>query len=196
MSDNDTPTPSDSDAETRPLPSGEAAWPTAPGAAAPMNSEPFVRRHAVAVAIVAAVLAVIVVAGGTAWGVSAAVASTQTAGAPMKPAAHGSHTAAHKTDSRKAGAAKRVKAHVARGAISAISGDTWTVKSASGSTLMVKIDSATTFGTKKSPASRDSFAVGDTIGVIGTRSGTTITAKKIVHVPVHSTATPTPAPTA
>ncbi|MDR6971064.1 DUF5666 domain-containing protein [Leifsonia shinshuensis] len=194
MSDNDIPTPLASD-ETRPydtVSAPGAAVPSAPPAQ-PAAPEPFVRRHAVAVAIVAAVLAVIVVAGGTAWGVSAAVASTQTASAPMKPTVHAAGT---KASARKAAASKHAKAHAVRGTITAISGDSWTVRSASGKTATVKLDSATTFGTKKTPATRDSFAVGDRIGVLGTRSGTTVTAKKIVHLHATSTGTPSPAPSA
>ncbi|MEV8213919.1 DUF5666 domain-containing protein [Leifsonia sp. NPDC077715] len=150
----------------------------------------FLRRHAVGVGVAAAALAVIVVAGGTAWGVSAAVASTQTAA--VAPAAQ---SAMHKTGPHTGASGKRKAEHGARGTLTAVNGDTWTLKTASGTTVSVKITSSTAFGTKKSPAARDSFASGDRIGVLGTRSGDSVTATRIVHIPLHAhTAPPTPAP--
>ena len=157
----------------------------APAAAPSPSGRGFLFRHSLGVGIAAGVLAVVVVAGGTAWGVSAAVAGTQTtASAPMSPvdastpsaAKHATHAAKH----------HKRKVHGARGTISAISGDTWTLKTAAGKTVTVKLTSTTAFGTKKAPAKRDSFAVGTKIDAIGKRSDETVTATRIVHLPLHA----------
>ena len=183
MNTNDTPEP---DVETtHPL-----DHPTPPASAetfAPL------RRHAVGVAVAAAVLAVVVVAGGTAWGVSAAVAASQTTTSAAMPA---TKNASHTTGEKSAKHAKR-KAHGAVGTIAAIAGDTWTLHAASGATVTVKLSSTTAFGTKKTPSTASSFAVGDKVGALGTRSGDTVTATRVVHLPLPGhTAKPTPAPTA
>ncbi|MGO4536097.1 DUF5666 domain-containing protein [Leifsonia sp. 2MCAF36] len=148
------------------------------------------RRHSVGIAITAGVLAVIVVAGGTAWGVSAAVAGSQTtASAPMAAASH--------STGAKAGKHGKSKAHGAVGTITAINGDTWTLNAASGATLTVKLSSTTAFGTKKAPSTASSFAVGDKVGALGSRAGDTVTATRIVHAPAQAhMSTSTPAPTA
>jgi hypothetical protein len=182
---------------TEQLPTGQPAYPAQPTYAAPapaaapaQTSSSFLRRHAVGVGVAAAVLAVIVVAGGTAWGVSAAVASTQTAAsAPMTSmnTSHDTKAAAHK---------KKHKVHGAAGTIATMSGDTWTLHADSGTTVTVKLSSSTAYGTKKTPATASSFAVGDKVGALGTRSGDTVTATRIVHLPLKAhTSTPSPAPT-
>lgn len=155
----------------------------------------FFRRHALGLGVAAAVLAVVVVAGGTAWGVSAAVAAANTAApAASNPAVHG--TAKH---AAKGAGAARTHAKGTVGTLTAISGDTWTVRSAAGATITVTVDSSTTYGTPKSPATASSFAVGDRIAVLGARSGDSVTATRIAHLaPKHSTTStpmPTPAPT-
>ncbi|MFP3464818.1 DUF5666 domain-containing protein [Leifsonia sp. SIMBA_070] len=169
---------------TRPLGSES---PETPAGASPAS----LRRRVLGLSIVAAVLAVIVVAGGTAWGVSAAIAGTRSsASAPM------ASTASH-THASKSGKHPGRKAHGAVGTITAIDGGSWTIHAASGATVTVKVSSSTAFGTKKSPATQASFAVGDRIGALGFRSGDTVTATRIVHLPVHAhTSRPTPAPTA
>ena len=184
--------------DTEPLGTAPAAPATtaAPAAtAAPASAPSFLRRHAIGVGTAAAVLAVIVVAGGTAWGVSAAVASTQPA--TVVPAA--ANTAAHGTAShRKKAHAKRAE-HGAVGTLTAVNGDTWTIKAASGKTLTVTLSSSTAFGTKKTPATRDSFTTGSRIGVLGKRTGDTVAATRIVHLPLRAhtaKATPSPAPSA
>ena len=182
MNTNDTPEP---DTEsTRPL---ERTTPPAPAETfAPL------RRHAAGLAVAAAVLAVVVVAGGTAWGVSAAVAGSQTtASAPMPGAKNASHT----TGTKSAKHAKH-KAHGAVGTITAIAGDTWTLHAASGATVTVKLSSTTAFGTKKAPSTASSFAVGDKVGALGARSGDSVTATRVVHLPLPGhTTKPTPTPT-
>ena len=165
--------------ETQPL--------VTPAAAPAAESTPsFLRRHAVAVAVIAAALAVIVVAGGTAWGVSAAVASTQTT---VDPAS--ADTTMHSAGPHTAKAGKRKAAHGVRGTLTAVNGDTWTLRTSAGKTVTVKLTSTTAFGTKKTPAERSSFVSGDRVGVLGERSGEAITAARVVHL-VHAAHTPTP----
>ena len=196
MDDNET-RPLDAATEPiEPLDRHDPIAPTPVPTAAVRESAPaFLRRHAVGVGVAAALLAVILVAGGTAWGVSAAVASTHpTVSAPAhaQSAGHGTGSAAAKAAKR-----KKAKAHGARGTLTDVGGDTWTLHAASGKTLTVKITSTTAFGTKKASANRDSFATGDRVGVLGKRSGDTITATRIVHLPLHAhTAKPSPAPSA
>lgn len=167
----------------------EAETPEVVGTAdAPRTS--FLHRHAIG-AGVAAVLAVVVVAVGTAWGVSAAVASTQTTSGSVMTPMSATHTAAPH-----AGKSAKHKLHGVRGTITAISGDTWTLRAASGKTVTVKLTSSTAFGTKKVPATRESFSVGEKVGVVGKRSGDTVTATRIVSLPLHPhTGTPTAGPT-
>lgn len=164
----------------------------------PQPDPSFFRRHALGVGVAAAVLAVVVVAGGTAWGVSAAVAAGNTA----VPAAVSA--AAHAQQGTAAGSRMHAKGVV--GSLTAISGDTWTVRSAAGATITVTVGSSTAFGTQQKPAGASSFVVGDRIAVLGARSGDTVTATRIVHLaaakrarPGAGTApagTPTPAATA
>jgi hypothetical protein len=163
--------------------------PVAPAQATDRETAPsFLRRHAIGVGVAAAVLAVVVVAGGTAWGVSAAVAAAQPAPAAASAAMHGTAAAHKKAHGKRA-------AHGVVGTLTAVNGDTWTVKAASGNTVTVTLNSETAFGTKKAPATRGSFTTGSRVGVLGTRSGDTVTATRIVHLPLHAhTATPSPAP--
>jgi len=181
--DTNEPREHDDDHPTTPLPwlEGPQQPAPAPGTAvtdsmkageAPSRPS-FFRRHTLGIGVAAVVVAVIVVAGGTAWGVSAAVAAGNTAvPASMNSAAHAKKGAA--------GASKHAKGAV--GALTSMSGDTWTMQSASGTTITVKIGSSTTYGTAKKPAAASSFAVGDRIGVLGTRTGDTVTATRIVHL--------------
>lgn len=150
----------------------------------------FLRRHTVGLAIAAAALAIVVVAGGTAWGVSAAVAG----GGSAAPAAM--DTAVHAKKGG-AGTAKQKHSHGTVGTLTAMSGGMWTIQSAAGATVTVSVGSSTTFGTAKKPATESSFAVGDRIGVIGMRSGDSVTATRIVHLAAAkkgTTATEAPTP--
>ena len=158
----------------------------------------FLRRHAVGLSIAAAALAVVVVAGGTAWGVSAAVGQADAvAPASMSTAVH--------TKKGTTGVVGRNHDRAAVGTVTAMSGGTWTIRSAAGATIAVTVDSGTTFGTAKKPADASSFTVGDRIGVVGTRVGDSVTATRIVHLAraVHgapgkhggsATSTPVPSP--
>jgi hypothetical protein len=65
------------------------------------------------------------------------------------------------------------------GPITAESGSNWTVLTTTGRTYTVIITSATAFGTKTDPATKDQFRVGDIAHVTGTTSGTAITASRV-----------------
>lgn len=152
----------------------------------------FLRRHVLGLSIAAAALAIVVVAGGTAWGVSAAIAGGDSAApAAMNSAVHA------KKGGAGGSAAKQKRSHGTVGTLTGMSGGTWTIQSAAGATVTVTVGSDTTFGTAKKPATESSFAVGDRIGVIGTRSGDSVTATRVVHVGAAkngttATAAPTP----
>ncbi|MFE4951990.1 DUF5666 domain-containing protein [Leifsonia sp. NPDC056665] len=149
----------------------------------------FFRRHAIGLSIAAAAVAIVVVAGGTAWGVSAAIAGgDSTAPAAMSTAAHAKKGAI---------SAKQKRAHGTVGTVTAMSGGTWTIQSAAGATVTVTVDSTTAFGTAKKPDSASAFAIGDRVGVIGARSGDSVTATRIVHLGAGKhgmTASPAPTP--
>lgn len=167
---------------TAPLPWLEGQQPaTAPGMAVtdsmkagePLSRPSFLRRHALGIGVAAAVVAAVVVAGGTAWGVAAAVAGGDTAvPAAMNSAMH----------AKKGAPSTGARAKGAVGTVTAISGGTWTMQSAAGATITVKIGSSTIYGTAKKPTDASSFAVGDRVGVLGARSGDTVTATRIVHL--------------
>ena len=152
----------------------------------------FIRRHAFGTSVAGATLTVCLLAGGGALGASAALADTTgpspaSATSTAAPTPHPTHTAA-----------RHHRAHGVRGTITKIDGDTWTVHTKAGATVTVKIASSTAFGTKKTAATRSSFAVGDRVGALGKRHDHVVTAKRVVHLPLKahtSTAKPTPAPT-
>lgn len=147
----------------------------------------FLRRHTVGIAIAAAVLAVVVVAGGTAWGVSAAVAAAESTPTTMSAPVHA-------TKAVVPGAHKRARGLV--GTVTAISGTSWTISSAAGVTVTVAVGPSTTYSAVRQRVSASSFAVGDRVGVFGTRLGDAVTATRIVHlVAAKHTAAPTPTAT-
>lgn len=69
--------------------------------------------------------------------------------------------------------------NVMRGTISAENANTWTVTSAKGVAYTVSITPTTAFGTKKAPATAQSFPVGSQVVVAGKPTGTTIDATRI-----------------
>jgi hypothetical protein len=72
------------------------------------------------------------------------------------------------------------KAQGIRGQITAENGSTWTVLSRVGETVTVDITPSTQFGTRAQPASASQFVTGSRVAAIGTRSGTTVTATRVV----------------
>jgi ABC-type Fe3+-hydroxamate transport system substrate-binding protein len=79
--------------------------------------------------------------------------------------------------------------HALRGSISAENSGSWTVTTAKGVAYTVNISPTTTFGTKKAPATEQSFPVGNNVVVMGKRTGTTIDATRIAAA---RSATPAP----
>ncbi len=88
-----------------------------------------------------------------------------------------------------------------RGTITSISGSTWTIGTQRGASLTVLVTSNTVFGTPNQSESASDFAVGQEVIVLGSRSGATLTAVRVLDlvgfkVPGQSTpgtpSTPTP----
>ena len=150
----------------------------------------YLGRKPLGLVVAAAALGVVVVASATAWGVTTALASS--ASAP---------TAAHVAAQPKAaGARARKQGHGIQGIVTGISVTSWTIRSAAGETLTVTVGSSTAYGTAKKPASASSFAVGERVGIIGTRAGDTVNATRVVHLgakanPSSTTGTSSPAAT-
>ncbi|MGW0038328.1 DUF5666 domain-containing protein [Gordonia sp. NPDC003376] len=65
------------------------------------------------------------------------------------------------------------------GQITAINGDTWTVRTGDNTDITVTVGGETGFGTGRAPAERSDFAVGDEVVVAGLRDGDTMTATRI-----------------
>lgn len=133
------------------------------------------RDHRRAVGFVGAVIGVILLSGATAWAVSAGVTSGAPVAAAAAPAVHGPVPGAGIAP----GAADATRAAV-RGQLTAIDGSTWTVLTAAGKSLDVRITSGTRFGTAKAPATAADFAVGSVVAVVGHRAAGTFTASRVV----------------
>ncbi|NEN05751.1 hypothetical protein G3T36_07680 [Diaminobutyricibacter tongyongensis] len=71
---------------------------------------------------------------------------------------------------------------VVRGTITSISGSTWTVDTQRGVSLTVEVTSSTQFGTPVQSGSASDFAVGQEIIVVGSRSGDTVTADRVLDL--------------
>jgi len=83
----------------------------------------------------------------------------------------------------------------ARGQITIVDGDRWTLSATGGATITVALSEHTKFGTLKRPAVRAQFGVGTQVAVIGALSGNTVIADHIIIPITHGTATaPVPAP--
>lgn len=67
-----------------------------------------------------------------------------------------------------------------RGTITSISGNTWTIDTQRGASVTVQVDTSTEFGTQNQTESASDFAVGDGVIVLGTRSGDTVTAIRVL----------------
>jgi hypothetical protein len=84
---------------------------------------------------------------------------------------------------------------VARGQVTALSGDAITVKSADGVSTSFKLNGDTRFGFLREPAPRAELKVGDTVWVVGTKSGGATTATRVVsakELPQRAGAKPNP----
>ena len=133
------------------------------------------RRHPVATGVTAGVLAVILVSGLTAWGVGAAVTASLTS--ETAPTAPLSTTAPAAGGTGALNAAGRV---AFRATIQSIDASTWTIMTRKGETVTITIDDATQFGTKAMAETASSFAVGDSVVIVATKSGDTATATRVV----------------
>jgi hypothetical protein len=69
---------------------------------------------------------------------------------------------------------------MARGAVSALADDSITVKSSDGVSTSFRIDGNTRFGFRREPDPRAELKVGDTVWVVGEKSGDTTTATNVV----------------
>jgi hypothetical protein len=185
-------------------PAPVSASSSAAGGATGLDPEPtkpqsVFRRHPLASGIAAAVLAIIVVSGLTAWGVGAAVTASLTS---SDASANSSMPMAAPTTAPQAGKTKGAGTAAGRLAfratIQSIDGDNWTILTKRGQTVTVAIDSSTQFGTKKAAATAGSFAVGDSVIIVAMRgAGATPTATRVVDASAlgGSASTPTPSPT-
>jgi hypothetical protein len=69
---------------------------------------------------------------------------------------------------------------MARGEVSALADDSITVKSSDGVSTSFRIDGDTRFGFRREPDPRAELKVGDTVWVVGDKSGDTTTASNVV----------------
>ena len=79
-----------------------------------------------------------------------------------------------------------------RGTITSISGDTWTIDTQRGASITVQTTSTTEFSTPNQTQSATDFAVGDEVIVLGTRSGDTVTAIRVLGLSSLKQPLPTP----
>jgi hypothetical protein len=69
---------------------------------------------------------------------------------------------------------------VARGEVTALSGEAITVRSSDGVSTPFRLDGETRYGFRNEPAPRAELKVGDTAFVVGERSGDTVTARRVL----------------
>jgi hypothetical protein len=154
------------------------------------------RRHPVATGVTAAVIAIIVVSGLTAWGVGAAVTSSL-ASSTSSVSTTSTATPAPTPGTGAAGRLKAAGRVAFRASIQSISGESWTILTRKGKTVTVDVTGSTQFGTRKAAATSGSFAIGDSVIIVATKgSAGTITATRVVSATGLSggTAPSTPAP--
>lgn len=85
------------------------------------------------------------------------------------------------------------KQHPTRATIVSEATTSWTVRTKAGASMTVTINSDTKFGTMKAPATRTQFTVGKQVAIIGPKTGTAITAKRI-RFPQQKASGATPSP--
>ncbi|MEN0085353.1 MAG: DUF5666 domain-containing protein [Leifsonia sp.] len=194
---------------TPPPAAGPAPTGTAPAGAPP---EPFYKRHGLAFAISTLVLSVVILLGLFTAGafavanvvthvgeraISRVLPQGQQPGVPGMPGIPGRPGDGDENGNGGKGDGNGQMGHVmVRGTIASISGDTWTVDRDGGASVKVKVDSSTVFGVPGQSASKSDFASGDEVVVIGTRSGGTVTATRVLKLtgfPTRPPSTPGPA---
>jgi Domain of unknown function (DUF5666) len=174
--------------EAPPVSAGAAASGGATGISANdgalANEEPtgsVFRRHPLAAGVTVGVIAVVLVSGLTAWGVGAAVtASLSSSTSSQLP---GPSATPGPAVGGVAGGVTKAAGRVAfRATIQSIDGSSWTIVTRKGQTVTIAVTSSTQFGTRKSAETASSFAVGDSIVVVGSRAGGgTPTATRVVN---------------
>ncbi len=143
-----------------------------------------IRRHPFAFGVAGVLVGAAIVSGLTAWGVASAVENAGTMAVAASPMPSMSAVPQ---------AVKPAKARGAiRGTITAINGSTWIVLTKAGPTVMVTVTSSTVFGTKQAPSTATAFTTGSSVAVLGTRTGDSLIATRIVTAKNGAGVTPTP----
>ncbi|WP_314146722.1 DUF5666 domain-containing protein [uncultured Leifsonia sp.] len=183
-------------------PAGQA--PQWGGQQPPPAQEPFYRRHGLAFAISTLVLGVVVLFGIAGVGAFAVGSLFAHSGSmlsrvlhdgdrgqqlPVEPGRPGDGSGGG------SGGDGQSQRGIVRGTIASLSGSTWTIDNQRGTTITVRITSSTAFGTPGSTERAADFATGDEVIVVGTRSGDSVTATRILKLsdfPLRPPSTPGP----
>jgi hypothetical protein len=129
--------------------------------------------------------AAIAVAGGSYGIVSATSSSTSPAAASSSPAAASSGSAAGGPGAGGGGSNARSgpAAGGSSGTVGSLSASSFTLTTSAGQKVTVKEASSTTYQNGTSPASASAITTGESVLVLGTTSGTTITAAQVIVQP-------------
>jgi hypothetical protein len=167
--------------------------------AQPVAPEPFYKRHGLAFAISTLVLGIIVLFGAVGVGaftVAAFASRAVPAMSWLSPSDRGDRGGAPSRDGREPPQNPGSQRAVVRGTIDAVSGSTWTLAADNGRTLTVKLTASTRYGHPGAEGgSASDFAKGDEVIVVGTRSGDTVTATRVLSLadfPLRPPSTPGP----
>jgi len=187
--------------------------PMPPAQPVPPVHEPFYKRHGLAFAISTLVLGIVVLVGIVGVGTVVAVNVVTHSVSAFDHAAPGERAVPGQGRNRGQGGQSGSggsgsgqggsqsgnggpQRELVRGTLESTSDSTWTVKTAAGATVTVKLTSSTAYGLPKQPATKSDFATGDEVVVVGTdRSGDTITATRILTLTDIPRPPSTPGPT-
>ena len=162
----------------------------------PAPGEPFYKRHGLAFAISTLVLAVVVllgIAGAGAFAVGSVLfhagssVSHVIRGGGQVPVHPGPGQGGSQNGGQSGGQNGRqdegpIAKGVVRGSVTKIDGSTWAITTARGASLTIETSSSTAYGAPGQTQKASDFAVGDEVIVVGERSGTTVTASRILKV--------------
>jgi hypothetical protein len=131
--------------------------------------------------------AAIAVAGGS-YGIVSATSSSSTAAASSSPAAASSGSAAGGPGSGGGGSNARSgpAAGGSSGTVGSLSTSGFILTTSAGQKVTIKEASSTTYQNRTSPASASAITTGESVLVLGTTSGTTITATQVTVQPASS----------
>ncbi|WP_158863467.1 DUF5666 domain-containing protein [Leifsonia sp. AG29] len=189
---------------TEPLPPhGVAPGPT-------IIAEPFYKRHGLAFAISTLVLSLVLLLGLAGAGTFAVVSAVTHLGergiSRVIPGAPGQGLPGHQRGMPGApgsgepgggqGGGQAKAGRIVEGAITSLSGSSWTIDTFNGATLSVTVTSSTVFGHPGATEKKSDFAVGDEVVVVGVRSGGAFTATRILKLSDLPLRTPKPSPSA